>query len=103
MLVVPPTSATFEFLRDVMSTELIGDTTLIDLYKNKGSADPGLVAAVLELQAPDVGAFFADTWTIVSEDKGVKRKASEFGIEVVESSSLAGLIDASEMRAATDQ
>lgn len=87
-----------EFLdqvRVVMNTVGVGDTGLVDLYKNKGAADPGLVAAVLEALAADDGKFFADTWEIVTNDRAVEEKATEFNITTLKPGQLAELIDAS--------
>jgi hypothetical protein len=101
-LALPRTARTLEIVRAVMSTEKVGDTSLVDLYKNLGAADPGLIAAVLEIQAQDLGTFLPDIWKIVSNDKGVKRKAGEHDIDVLQASQLANLIDADPMRD-TDQ
>lgn len=93
-LALPRTARTLEIVRDVMSTENVGDISLVDLYKNLGAADPGLIAAVLEIQAQDAGTFFPDNWRIVSNDKGVKRKGGEHAIDVLQASQLSNLIDA---------
>src|SRR5680860_444810 len=42
------TPAVLEQIRAVMKTVGVGDTGLVDLYKNKGAADPGLIASALE-------------------------------------------------------
>lgn len=42
------TTAVLEQIRTVMAVVAVGDTRLIDLYGNKGSADPGLVACALD-------------------------------------------------------
>jgi hypothetical protein len=86
--------ALLEQVRAVMKTVRVGETDLIDLYHNKGAADPGLIATVLEARAVDDGAFFADVWTIVSRDGAVVSKAGEFDIPTKTPMDLAIMIDA---------
>ena len=86
--------AILEKIRTVMSTVGAGDKQLVDLYKNKGAADPGLIASVLELTAADDGMLFADEWALVTNDRAVREKAAEFGINSITPQDLADLIDA---------
>ena len=84
-----------EQVRAVMGTELPGDTRLVDLYKNKGVADPGLIASILSRTAADDGMFFADIWVLVTNDQAVAAKAAEFGVTSIEPGELAAIIDGS--------
>lgn len=82
-------------LRAVMATVTVGDTSLVNLYKNKGAADPGLIAFILEESAINDGKLFCDHWVLVTNDHAVADKAAEFNVDTVNSSELAALIDAS--------
>lgn len=75
----------------VMKSVRPGDTGLIDLYSFTGTADPILVAMALALGTQDL---FADKWVIVTEDKAVAAKATEFAIDTLTPKKLATLIDA---------
>ncbi|QTE30886.1 hypothetical protein [Pengzhenrongella sicca] len=77
------TPAVLEQVRAVMKTVDVGDTGLVDLYKNKGTADPGLIASALDAIAADEGKLLGDTWILVTNDRAVEAKAVEFGIAVV--------------------
>jgi hypothetical protein len=88
------TSEILEQLRAVMKSVAAGDTGLVDLYKNKGAADPGLIASVLDAIAADDGKLFFDTWVLVTNDHAVAEKAAEFSIAAIKPDALAELIDA---------
>lgn len=87
------TPAVLEQLVAVMKTVPVGHTKLIDLYSNKGAADPILVATALALNNPLLPTLFADTWLIVTNDKEVRAKASEFSIGTLAPKDLADAID----------
>lgn len=84
-----------EQVRAVMATVKTGDTALVDLYKNKGTADPGLIAAVLDAITADEGLLFRDTWVLVTNDHAVEEKAAEFSIATIKPVELVKLIDTS--------
>lgn len=67
--------------------------SLIDLYGNKGSADPGLVASALDAIAADEGALFRDDWIIVTNDAGVEDATARHGVATIKAAELAALID----------
>lgn len=54
------TSDVLEQVRVVMADVEVGDTDLVDLYGNKGAADPGLVATVLARAAAQGEYLFPD-------------------------------------------
>lgn len=87
------TRAVLEQIRAVMKTVDVGDTGLVDLYKNKGAADPGLIASALEAIAADDGKLFCDTWILVTSDRAVEAKAAEFGVVTVRPEDLMEHID----------
>ena len=80
-------------VRDVMETLEAGDTRLIDLYGNKGAADPGLIASILEADDDDANKLLSDSWILVTNDQAVAVKAAEFDISVITPMELAILID----------
>jgi hypothetical protein len=77
----PTTARVLNMLRDVMATVPVGDTTFVNLYANKGSADPLLIACALDAIHEGEQLLVAPTWIVVSNDNAVLSKASEFGIE----------------------
>lgn len=76
-----------------MSHLAIGDTGLVDLYGNKGTADPGLVASALDANAAGEDALFNDDWAIVTNDRGVEDAAARHGVTTIKPADLAVLID----------
>lgn len=78
----PTTGRVLEFLRQVMATVPESDTRLVNLYTNKGAADPLLVACALDGTHDASTYLFGPTWIIVSNDKAVRAKSEELGIEV---------------------
>jgi len=76
----PTTASVLGYLHMVMATVPEDDTALVNLYANKGAADPMLVACALDGMDDSKKGLFGPTWIIVSNDKAVRAKASEFGI-----------------------
>ena len=82
-----------EQMRAVMKTVDAGDTSLVDLYRNKGMADPGLIASALDATAAEGQTLFPDTWVIVTNDRAVAAKAAQHGVPTLEAVDLAARID----------
>lgn len=76
------TPAVLSILTEVMATVPVNDTRLVDLYANRGNADPLLIACAIDGQRGSDELLFGPTWVVVSGDKAVQAKAAEFGIEV---------------------
>ncbi|SCQ62658.1 Hypothetical protein PFR_JS9-2_1490 [Propionibacterium freudenreichii] len=77
------TPGVLQALLEVMKTVPADDSSLINLYKNQGGADPILVACAL-VARDDAGKYlFGDEWAIVTEDQAVCALAAEFGVPVV--------------------
>lgn len=76
----PVTTAVLELVRTVMSKVEPGNYRLIDLYKNKGNADPLLVATALDAMAATADTLMPDTWQIITDDQGLKAMASVFSV-----------------------
>lgn len=89
----PRTSAVLQQIRNVMTGVAVGDTSLVDLYGNKGSADPGLVASALDAMASEEGVLFSDEWMVVTNDSGVEEAAGRHGVATIRVAELATLID----------
>jgi hypothetical protein len=80
-------------LGEVMATVASDDTTLVDLYGNRGNADPLLVACALDGNRDAEDGLFGWTWVIVSNDKAVRAKASSFDIKVRTSDEFASVLE----------
>lgn len=88
------TPAILARLVEVMASVPVGDRDLVDLYGNKGAADPGMVATALVLNNPTEPSLFEPTWVVVTRDKAVLAKAAEFSLGTESPESLAKIIDA---------
>lgn len=88
------TSEVLEQVRVVMADVAVGDTELVDLYANKGAADPGLIATVLARAAAQGEYLFPDEWVIVTLDRAVQDAAKRHGVRTMRPGELADLIDA---------
>ena len=77
----PLTPAILKNILTVMSNVEIGDTSLVDLYGNKGTADPGLIASALDVIAAGEDALFSDVWVVVTNDSGVEQAAIRHGVQ----------------------
>lgn len=74
------TASVLGFLRKVMATVPEDDTAIINLYSNKGAADPMLIACALDAMQEQESLLFGAAWIVVSNDKAVRAKAAELGI-----------------------
>lgn len=77
----PTTARVLTLLLTVMTTVPEDDTSLVNLYANKGAADPILVACALDGMRETANQLFGWTWVIVSNDDAVRAKAAEFCVE----------------------
>jgi hypothetical protein len=77
---LPMTAELLECLREVMKTVTPADFKLIDLYGNKGSADPILVASAITGKRQSSETLFWEDWKVVSDDEAVRAKAAEHGV-----------------------
>lgn len=71
----------------------VGDTSLVDLYGNKGAADPGIVAFALSEMARDADSLFPDAWVVVTNDLAVRALAVANGVQALAPQALAAIID----------
>jgi hypothetical protein len=93
-LTVPMSARILNEVVAVMKTVPVGDKGLVDLYGNKGAADPILIATAVVLNKPEKPTLFDDEWVIVTNDRAVRDKAKEFDLKTATPESLAALIDA---------
>jgi len=77
----PTTARVLKHLGAVMATIPIDDTKLVDLYANKGAADPMLIACALDGMEEAATLLWGPTWIVVTNDKAVRAKALELGVE----------------------
>lgn len=73
-------ASVLRFLQMIMATVPEDDTALVNLYANKGAADPLLVACALDAMQETASLLFGPIWVIVSNDKAVRAKATEFHV-----------------------
>lgn len=76
------TESVLSRLTEVMASVPVGDTRFVDLYANRGNADPLVVATALDGHRGNESALFELTWTVVSGDKAVQAMAREFDLTV---------------------
>lgn len=81
-------------LIEVMQTVPTGDIRLLDLYANKGRADPIIVACALDARDNEMDTLLPRPCVVVTHDAGVRDKAVEFGFAVETSEHLAARIEA---------
>lgn len=77
----------------VMETVPVTDTDLVDLYANRGNADPLIVACALDATWQNEDKLFGPRWAVVSDDKAVREKATEFEIELRTGAEFAAILD----------
>lgn len=92
----PTTPGVLHHLVRVMATIDPADTRLVDLYANKGGADPFVVACALDARDRDAQYLYAPEWVVVTGDGAVRAKAEEFGLKALSNERFAELVDAAE-------
>ena len=79
-------------MAQVLQTLRPGDFKLIDLYANKGNADPLVVACALAGVRESEGTLFPVSWKVVSDDLAVRSKATELGLEWLSTEAFVALL-----------
>lgn len=77
----PTTANVLKHLGTVMASVPADDTALVNLYANKGSADPMLIACALDGIEEAATLLWGPTWVVVSNNRPVRAKAAEFRVE----------------------
>ncbi len=75
------TPVVLRVLTRVMAEIIPGDIDLVDLYRNKGGADPFLIACALAGIEDGRDKLFAPDWVLVTEDRGVRKMAERLDVE----------------------
>ncbi len=78
----PTTPDVLLWMQQIMATIPPSDTALVDLYANKGNADPLILACALDAQRRDEVYLWATTWVVVSDDRAVQDKALELEVQM---------------------
>lgn len=86
ILVQPTTAHALAVIKEIMNKVPVGDLKLVNLYGNKGAADPGLVACAIAATARSQDTLFQQEWLVVTDDREVRRKAERFDVEWMSSS-----------------
>ncbi len=84
-LAYPTTVAVLRALIKVMASLPPSDSKLVDLYHNRGNADPLLVACALVERELNEQRLLTEKWVIVSDDRAVQAKAAEFEVDFLSS------------------
>jgi hypothetical protein len=90
------TRSVLDWLVRVMATVPSSDRALVDLYANKGGADPFVIACALDGRERDSVYLDAPEWIVVTNDDAVRAKAGDFGLSVRSCAELAEIVDAAE-------
>ena len=91
-LELPSTAAMPERLRGVMASIAPEDSTLMDLYRDRGGADPVIVAAALTAERGD-NSLCPTVRHLVPDDRAGRMTASLFGLDVLSRAELVSLIE----------
>lgn len=92
---IPVNANILSFVCEIMNQVNHKDSSLVNLYKNQGAADPFVIATALyqrELQNEQL-VLLPIEWVIVSDDKAVNRTASIFNFPCISAKELAEIID----------
>ncbi|WP_062464206.1 hypothetical protein [Demequina soli] len=81
---LPVTAGVLDSLQRVWDAVPEDDTSVVDLFRGKGNADPLLVAIVLDQRSKAATGLFGDAWKIVSNDAPVRRLAESFEIPTLD-------------------
>ena len=77
------TASLLQILMEVMATIEVEDKRVVNLWKNKGAADPVLTAVVLHAREQQRDCILKYKWVIVTDDRGVRDLARKHEIEVL--------------------
>lgn len=80
----PTTIESLHAVAEIMSTLDPKDRRLVDLFDNKGGADPFLIAAaIVEQRNSESQLFPAEQWTVVTNDRAVAETAAKFNVPTI--------------------
>lgn len=88
------TIAVLERLKQVMTELPWEDTSVVNLYDNKGSADPALVATALVMVEEEAETLFPSNIILVTDDKAVIKVAGNLGVARLSYTAFSDLVSA---------
>lgn len=91
--VYPTTTGVLELLITIMATLSSDDRKLVDLYANRGGADPVVIACALDAKAQATGQLFQPEWLVVTGDAALRDKALEFSLKVLSNAEFSHILD----------
>jgi len=71
---------TFDVLYELQNSIMMHSESVIDLYDNKGDGDVMIIATVLAEKRKEAGSWLTTEWVVATEDNGLKKLLSKFGI-----------------------
>ena len=84
----PTSPSVLEYVETIMSKIRPADHSLVDLYSNKGKADPFIIACALDGQGSSKSSLFPERWRVASNDKAVIDMAHLCNVETLSNSEL---------------
>ncbi|MFC5370766.1 hypothetical protein [Arcanobacterium bovis] len=81
----PINAKILEIVKRIMEKLDIHDTSLVNLYSNKGTADPFLVATAIYARDLEATKLFSTLYIVVSNDKAVRKICDCFDVETIDS------------------
>lgn len=77
------TASLLQLLMEVMATIEVKDKRVVNLWKNKGAADPVLTAVALHAREQEQDRMLKIEWVIVTDDRAVRNLAEKHEVEVL--------------------
>ena len=74
---------TFDVLYELQNSVMLHSESVIDLYDDKGDGDVMIIATILAEKRKEAGSWLITEWVVATEDNGLKKLLSKFGIERV--------------------
>lgn len=85
-------AAVLSTLFEVLQTVPASDSKLIDLYRNKGNADPILIACGLLEARKSSQMLVPPVWVVVSNDDPVRQKAEALDVRAISRSEFMSIV-----------
>lgn len=92
-LEIETTPSVLRWLTQVMTAVPTDDTALVDLYANRGGADPLVIACALDGRDQESQYLDPQEWVVVTADNAVRASARAFGLQVLSNDRFAEIID----------
>lgn len=79
----PTTHSVIELVVSIMNSLPVDQFKLVDLYSNKGAADPFILACTIDAILCTTRTLFPDHWTLVTDDHAVRQVAAQHQVETM--------------------